>query len=868
MTPAGIAPGSRFGPYEIVGWLGAGGMGEVYRARDSRLGRDVAVKLIAAAAADPSRLRRFEQEARAAAAIAHPNILAVYDIGVQDGVPYIVSELLEGEPLRRRIEAGSLPLRKALDIARQTAVGLAAAHDKGIVHRDIKPDNLFIAADGHVKILDFGIAKLTAQGDEATLPGVPTATGTGTVIGTAAYMSPEQVRGEPVDARSDIFSLGVVLHEMLSGAPPFNRDTAAETMAAILKADPPDLDAPGIPPATARVIARCLEKDREARFQSARDLAFGLEVMSGTTAVKPAAPVPAPRRVWGAVALAVVLIGALAAAAAWLLPRNQPAFENPLATARFSSVTDFEGSELDAMISPDGKFVVFLSDRDGPFHVWLKQIGVGPFRNLTPGQVDQRNAGPNRSAGFSGDGGEIWLNGTAGRRFGMMPLMGGARRAFLGEHAVNAAWSPDGARLVYFTFDLGDAMTVTDRSGGNPRQIYIAKPGDHNHFPAWSPDGQWIYYVHGEQSVSEYDIWRIPPSGGTPQQLTRLSTDIRYLTPLDNRTLLYVAPDQDRSGPWLWALDTERQVTHRLSIGLERYLSVSASGDGRRLVATVSRLSAGLWTVPILDRIAEEHDVKPYPVPTTRSLAPRFGGNSLFFFSSSGAGDGLWRMLDGQAVEVWKSSDYPLSEAPAVSPAGDRVAVVVSSQGKQRLALVSADGGDYQTPANDIVVRGSPSWSPDAKWLVTGGSDAQGAGLFKVPVAGGKPVRLLSGPAIDPVWSPDGHTIVYAGQQTATAPLLAVRDDGTPVSLPAIRIPTGGRGRARFLADGRLVYIQGPTGPYDFWLLDLTTKATRQLTRLSSAAVTSTFDITPDGTHIVLDRVHEQSDIVLIELSK
>ncbi|HEV8216784.1 MAG TPA: serine/threonine-protein kinase, partial [Gemmatimonadaceae bacterium] len=309
-----IAVGTKIGPYEIIGWLGAGGMGEVYRARDPRLGRDVAIKLIGEAlSSDPGRVSRFEQEARAAGQLNHPNILAVYDVGVHAGAPYIVSELLEGESLRSRLHGGALPARKAIDYARQAAEGLAAAHDKGIVHRDLKPDNLFITNAGRIKILDFGIAKLTQPGgaDAARHTGLPTETEAGTVVGTAGYMSPEQVRGEPVDARSDIFSVGTTIYETLTGRPAFTRGTGADTMAAILKEDPPVPLPSTVPPALARIVSRCLEKTRETRFQSARDLAFALEVLSDTaaTAALPGEATHAPRSrglLWVALAAAVV----------------------------------------------------------------------------------------------------------------------------------------------------------------------------------------------------------------------------------------------------------------------------------------------------------------------------------------------------------------------------------------------------------------------------------------------------------------------------------------------------------------------------------------------------------------------------------
>ena len=313
-------PSGSLGPYQIVAPLGRGGMGEVYRAHDTRLDRDVAVKLLPRAfGSDPDRLRRFEQEARAAAALNHPNILSVYDIGSADGVPYFVSELLSGETLRARLAGGRLPVDQATDLAAQIARGLAAAHDRGIVHRDLKPDNLFITTDGAVKILDFGIAKAASpagvRDDQET---VTRAVGTepGLVVGTVPYMSPEQVRGESVDARSDIFALGAVLFEMLTGKVAFAAPSAAETMSAVLTRDPltdvRDSDAwTGIPPQLADIVGHCLEKDPRQRFQSARDIAFGLEVLSGVGARPVRAPLSQRRRLL-TVGAVVVVVAAIA----------------------------------------------------------------------------------------------------------------------------------------------------------------------------------------------------------------------------------------------------------------------------------------------------------------------------------------------------------------------------------------------------------------------------------------------------------------------------------------------------------------------------------------------------------------------------
>jgi hypothetical protein len=334
-------------------------------------------------------------------------------------------------------------------------------------------------------------------------------------------------------------------------------------------------------------------------------------------------------------------------------PAAAPA--NPLEKAHFTRVTDFESVE--AAISPDGRFVAFVSDHDGPFDVWLTQVGSGRLINLTQGKAGPL-PGPLRNVGFSGDGSEIWIGGgDVGLRLRLMPLTGGTPRNFLGEETANLAWSPDGERIVYHTFRNGDPMFVADRTGANARQIFGDRPGLHNHFPTWSPDGRWIYFVHGTPATREMDLWRIEPDGRNPERLTQRNTDIAYPTPSGNNTVFYVARDGDGSGPWLWAFDLKRRDSRRVSIGLEQYTSVQASADGRKLVATISNPVAGLWTVPILDRVAEEHDVKPFTVPTVRALAPRFGGSSLFYLSSLGTGDGLWRLRDGQATEIWKGAD-------------------------------------------------------------------------------------------------------------------------------------------------------------------------------------------------------------------
>ncbi len=686
--------------------------------------------------------------------------------------------------------------------------------------------------------------------------------------------------------RSDLFSLGTVLYEMLTGAPAFGRGTAADTMAAILKDDPPRPMSPDVSPALARIVARCLEKSCEMRFQSARDLAFGLDVMSGTnTSAVPSAVKARPRRWPVALGAAVVLLSLATAVASWLSRGTAPALDEiPLANAEFTPFTDWDGAEEGAAISPDGRFVTFLSDRDGEFDLWLSQVGTGQFRNLTR-DVPALETGVLfiiRRFGFSGDGSEIWFSRGSGPSMAqlLLPLLSGTPRPFLDKNATAPAWAPDDTRLVYFKNESGDPLFIADRTGSNPRQIDMDKRGGakrfyesgmHNHNPVWSTDGQWIYFLHGASSTEEMDVWRVRPSGESPEQLTRQNAAMGFLAALNARTLLYISRAADGSGPWLWSLDVDRKVSRRVNVGLGQQTSVSASLDGRHVVTTVTSVRSGLWRVPLLlDRQADEGTAEPY-LPNVRAIAPRFGGSAMYYLSARGTGDGLWRVQDGQASEIRKGMEGVLSEPPAASPDGSRVAAVIRQQGKRRLAIMSADGRNSRLVAESLDIQGAAGqgaadWSPDGAWIVAGGIDTAGPGLFKIPADHGAPERLVNGQALNPVWSPDGKLIVYSGPFfTGQVELLGVRPDGTPVELPSIRTRPGGY---RFLPNGSgLVYL-----PFlqsmDFWLLDFATKKTRQLTGLKDQGVLQTFDITPDGKAIVFDRSRKNSDIILIELPR
>src|SRR6266536_40980 len=375
-----ISTGSRLGPYEIVSPLGAGGMGEVYRAKDPRLGRDVAIKVLPASfSKDPDRLRRFEHEARAAGVLNHPNITAVYDIGSHDGAPYVVSELLEGETLRARLAAGPLSARKALDYAIQIARGLAAAHEKGIVHRDLKPENLFATKDGRVKILDFGLAKLkqpdAGSDQETNLPTGTAGTEPGVVLGTMGYMSPEQVRGKPADFRSDIFAFGAILYEMLSGHRAFHGDTAADTMSAILTKEPPDLSATNrdVHPGLDRIVRHCLEKNPGERFHSAHDLAFDLEALSGVST--PAAAVAPSRARLRRRSLFAPITALAAAVSALALGYVLGARTGRVPPSSFHQLTFRRGEISSARFAPDGRTILYSAAWEGgPTEIFSSRV--------------------------------------------------------------------------------------------------------------------------------------------------------------------------------------------------------------------------------------------------------------------------------------------------------------------------------------------------------------------------------------------------------------------------------------------------------------------------------------------------------------
>jgi Tol biopolymer transport system component len=492
-----LAAGTRIGPYEVLSAIGAGGMGEVYRARDPRLKRDVAIKVLPPSfSSDPQRLQRFEQEAHATAALNHPNILAVHDIGQQDGAPYIVSELLEGETLREKLRAGPAPVRKTIEYAQQIARGLAAAHDKGIVHRDLKPENVFITRDGRAKILDFGLAKLTRSESGADDQTCTIQSELGSVVGTVGYMAPEQARGKPADARTDLFALGAILYELLTGHRAFRGETPADTISAILQRDPPELSATNreVPPALERIMRHCLEKNPEERFQSARDVAFDLESVTASSTTTPTAETE-PRRMWrataGLIGLALLVAGGALIGRTWLVPATrQPEFRR---------VTFRRGSIRMARFAPDGQTVFYGAAWDGkPVEVFALQYETADSRSVgVTGQV--------LSVSRNGEVAVLLnpkvLNFVQSGTLAVIPVRGGAPRELL-DGVQFAEWSPDGKAMAIVRFSAASGVSWIEYPAG--KIIYRG--------PAWishlriSPDGNLLAFAQHVHNGDDGDV--------------------------------------------------------------------------------------------------------------------------------------------------------------------------------------------------------------------------------------------------------------------------------------------------------------------------------------------------------------------------
>jgi eukaryotic-like serine/threonine-protein kinase len=765
--------GSKLGPYEVVGLLGAGGMGEVYRARDSRLKREVAVKVLSKdISADADRLHRFEQEALATAALNHPNILAVFDIGVSEGAPYAVSELLEGETLRERLRSGPIPVRKALDYALQITRGLAAAHEKGIVHRDLKPENLFVTKDGRVKILDFGLAKLT-QADSHEHTSLPTATHhteAGVVLGTAGYMSPEQVRGVAVDARSDIFAFGAILYEMLSGKRAFHGETSADTMSAILKEDPPDLSETNrnISPALERIVQHCLEKNPESRFHSASDIAFDLEHLSGISSTSTRmAPIAATRsniKLVG-IAGAVVLALAMLALGWWLGGSNA---HPPM--PEYKQITFRTGNMGHARFTPDGSIVYSAVWEGGENQLYIARIDDPGSREL--GLKNAELLGISKNGELAVRLNTTFMSGYA--RTGTLarvPLSGGTPREVL-NNVGDADWAAEGESLAVVRYTPDNNHWRLEYPIGKVLLEGINWISN----PKISADGKWIAFADHENSYGD-DQGSIAVIGTDGKDKERkLSSGWTSI-----EGVLW-----SPSGDEIWFAGTNagnaqnpRAVT--LS-GKQRTITNVPGGvwleDLRNGVALVAAHATRLGIRGIAPGAKHERDLGWFGWSELRDIS-RDGHKILFEEEADGGGPNytvFFRDTDG-------SPPARIGEGIGMAISPDVQSVITRPAKGGPLVIVPTGAGEARQLTHDAISYTAARFLPDGKHLLAAGIESgHGARNYLIDVSSGetKPVtpegtsgaRISPNGASVPVLGPDGKWGIWplAGGEVRSVP--------------------------------------------------------------------------------------------------
>jgi Tol biopolymer transport system component len=893
-----LSAGTKLGPYEIVAPLGAGGMGEVYRAKDARLGRDVAIKVLPERFADDAEaMGRFEREARAVAGLSHPNILALHDAGQHEGVSFAVMELLEGQTLRDELQEGKISPRKAADYARQIADGLAAAHEKGVVHRDLKPENLFVTHDGRVKILDFGLARLTPFTDSSDTHS-PTAAAVGTepgaILGTVGYMSPEQVRGKAADARSDIFSLGAVLYEMLTGRRAFARETAAESMTAVLREEPEEIAESGgrISAALDHIVRRCLEKKPEQRFQSARDLSFAISEaggsssssVSGTAGPASAAPPLAWRRVlWPAAALVV-------GAAAFLGGRRLAPSAAGSEGWRFQRLTFGANAGLPS-ISPDGSQFLFVRREGRNLDIFLQRVGGQNAIDLTRG-----SGFDNDEPAFSPDGARIAFRSE--RSGGGIFVMGATGESVrpVADEGFSPAWSPDGSTLAYTTTDgsdpyhlggTGDLVALDVQSGkkrvlvhgeaseavlerpdwsphgvriavfgllgtGSQRDIFTIdasrqkavpvhltndKPLDWA--PVWAPDGRSLYF--GSDRGGTTDLYRIgidETTGRATSAPERIAVPAGAAGPFSlSRDGSRIAFEVDSSnyGVQRFAFDPVRLEIAGPPTAILSGLSVTSylalSPDGKKLIFQAGLTQENLYTCD-----ASGHDVSQVTDDQFKNRQPRWlsDGKRVLFYSTRGGPYQLWEIgIDGSRPRVLTpaSIGQPLASVPTAD--GERLATMLETPDSLGFAILrrQADG----------------TYSPEAPRR-----PAPPASSYAFPVS----------------WSPGGRFLLITGAKGA-----AIYEPETGAVESIGPKPYGGA----WLSDDLLIYgdpdsstVEEPgsaaSGTSSLILYDRTTKKRRVLYRFpADISFGAEIDISPDRRSLYVGTNLSRSDVWMME---
>jgi eukaryotic-like serine/threonine-protein kinase len=855
-----LASGTKLGPYEIQSLLGAGGMGEVYRARDTRLERTVAVKILTSNfSTDAERLRRFEQEARAAAALNHPNILAIFDIGTENGSPYIVSELLEGDTLRERMRDGVLPLRKAIDYGSQVARGLAAAHDKGIVHRDLKPENVFVTKDGHVKILDFGLAKLAPSVTAPELTNAPTMgsgavdqhTTPGVVLGTVGYMSPEQVRGLPSDQRSDIFSLGAILFEALSGKRAFKGDTSADTMSAILREEPQELSDlnRAVPPAIDRIVRHCLEKNPTDRFESARDVAFGLEelsTVSSSAGTDSAAEAARGRGLRTPLLVAIPALVLVAAAAFWGGRATVPV-SNPV----FTRLTFRGGYVASARFASDGQTVVYSAGFGGdPLEIYTTRAGATQSRELGFKNSSILGISRNDEMAITLDHDSFVANASSGT-LARVPFTGGAPRE-VAEKVLCADWSPDGETLA-LARRVGDSVTIEYPPG---KVLYKSS--------GWvsdvrvSPDGNTVAFIDHPVVYDSFGSIAMVDRAGKKTTLSgEFSSALGLAWLPSGKEIWYTASKVHISSNVFATTLSGRQ--RLVWAGAGSLVLRDISSDGRVLFVRENRRRgiSGLFPGHTSETDLSWQD---WSLPTYVSPDGRW-----IYFSEQGDSAGAkysayMRATDGSpAIRLGDGTPW------SVSPDGKWVASLIPGE-PQQLVLLPTRSGEAVNPSQSGFNYDRAEWLPDGRRLLIDGSEpGKPTRAYLLNAAGGQ-LQAITPENQAGLLSPDGQSVIVpAGNKVISYPFDGGQPREAKNTLPADMLFLTFRFAGRYLYGSLRQEV-----PLKVFRFDITTGQKQLWKELAPGERAGVYNIgilsvTPDARWYAYSYVRDLSDLYIVE---
>jgi eukaryotic-like serine/threonine-protein kinase len=891
--------GTQLGHYRIERLLGTGGMGEVYVADDLRLGRRVALKILSnELAGDPHRRERFEREARAAAALNHPNIVTIHSVEEADGIPFLTLELLDGKTLGEIIPEGGLPLDRLLAIAIPLTDAVGAAHQGGITHRDLKPANVMVTADGRVKVLDFGLAKLREEA-RANADTMPTAalTGEGRIVGTVMYMSPEQAEGKPVDQRSDVFSLGIILYEMATGVRPFAGDTQLSILSAIMKDTPrPITDArASLPRELSKIVNRCLAKDPEDRYQSAKDLRNDLralkneltsgEIVPVTSASGVAAAPPVPGKTGSRMAVfavaGVVLIGAIVAAVMWSQRTTGPAqtVARPFDSINLTRLTT-TGTAGIAALSRDGRYVAHVSVKDGKASIWLRQVATtSNVEIVAAGDVNYRGIS------FSPDGNHIYYAAyPRGANLGNLyrvPVLGGGARLIAEDVDTLATFSPDGSQLAFLRGapDVGESyVVVAGADGTNQRKLATRKrPLNFTLLSlAWSPDGKAIAATGNNESELSGQVVVVDVASGAERVLPtpqwRVIGGVAWLA--DGSGLLVNAQESaGESSSQIFLVPYPSGTPRRLTNDLSSYAGVSVAPDGRSFVTVRNERRVTIWTMPAADA------ANATAVTTEASADDGAHGiawmpdGRIVYTTEAGGNPDIWIMRADGNGRVQLTSTTGQDVSPKVTVDGKYIVFVSDRDGGVRAWRMAPDGSGATRISPDVIARARVSLSGDGKWIYY--SEASGE-LRRAPIEGGASEKVISDALLqrlgalppefhEPMLSPDGTLLaghyIDSGSRGERVALLPVA--GGPVRL-LNTVPAS----ATWMPDGKsMVYIDTRGGVSNLMRQPIAGGVAVPLTKFTSDQIFS-YAVAPDTAQIALVRGRVSSDVVLVSSGK